>query len=126
MSDPITISAEEMRINELTALLAEDKYMAAAVVLSGLSITKFYELSEERRQQLRRLAKHAVYFGAHAPNAEPGTSIHEDSLRMVDFCKPVMDFLAKKYHPHMRVIITSTNIEVVEGNFMYNSDEFIK
>lgn len=34
--------------------------------------------------------------------------------------KPLMEYLNDKHHPHMSVIVTSQNAELVEGQMTYN------
>lgn len=41
---------------------------------------------------------------------------HEEKVaELVALTKPVMEWIADNYPPHARVIITPTNVEVVEG-----------
>lgn len=40
--------------------------------------------------------------------------------------EPVMKYLAENHHPHVKIIVDSTNAELVEGLWSHNNSEFLK
>lgn len=40
--------------------------------------------------------------------------------------RPLIRYLARNFHPHTTIIITSTGAELVEGIKALNTDEYIK
>ena len=40
-------------------------------------------------------------------------------------CKPLMKFLAKECHPHMSVHVTSSSCELLSGEAVFNTEEFL-
>lgn len=38
-----------------------------------------------------------------------------DKEKLKEATKPLMDFLAKNYHPHVTAIVTSNSVEILEG-----------
>lgn len=48
------------------------------------------------------------------------TSISEVE-RFEKAAKPLMEFLAENFHPHVTVIVTSNSAELVEGLMIHNS-----
>ena len=40
--------------------------------------------------------------------------------------KPAIKWLAENCHPHMKIIIDSTNAELVEGKKMIRTEEYLK
>lgn len=45
---------------------------------------------------------------------------------LLEAAKPLMRFLAKNHHPHMKALVTSTDCELLEGAEMVKTIEFIK
>ena len=45
--------------------------------------------------------------------------------QLKELTKPVMEWLNKNGHPHMKVIIETNSVELVEGVSAFTTDEFI-
>lgn len=43
------------------------------------------------------------------------TLSHEERLELVAVCKPLMEWLGKNCHPHVKVLVDSEVAELVEG-----------
>lgn len=46
--------------------------------------------------------------------------------RFVKSAEPLMKYLAENHNPHASIIITSTTAELVIGEMIHNTDEFLK
>lgn len=40
-------------------------------------------------------------------------------------CRPLMKYLAKNHHPHVKVIVEGNCAELLEGEKCFNTDEYI-
>lgn len=50
----------------------------------------------------------------------------EQIAELTEATKPLMKFLAENFHPHVKVIVDSTNAEFLEGSATVQNFEFIK
>lgn len=40
--------------------------------------------------------------------------------------KPLIKYLAENYHPHVKCIVDGTTVEVLEGQMMFSTKEFLR
>lgn len=50
----------------------------------------------------------------------------EQRKELLEVSKPLMKFLAENFHPHVKVIVDSTDAEFLEGSVRVQTLEFIK
>jgi hypothetical protein len=50
----------------------------------------------------------------------------EQLEELKEVSQPLMKFLAKNFHPHVKVIVDSTDAEILEGSARVINDEFMK
>jgi hypothetical protein len=48
-----------------------------------------------------------------------------DNQEFETVVKPVIEYLAKNHHPHMKIFIDCTTAELLEGQKIVNTDEFL-
>lgn len=39
--------------------------------------------------------------------------------------RPVIEYLAKNHHPHMKIVIDATSAELLEGQKIVSTDEYL-
>lgn len=72
----------------------------------------------ERRRQVYSAVVALRSFATRESLAGSGETL-ESSVR------PLMAWLSRNHHPHMRVIVDATSAEMLEGVESYNTDDFI-
>jgi ABC-type phosphate/phosphonate transport system substrate-binding protein len=50
----------------------------------------------------------------------------EQRVKFEEAAKPLMKFLSDNFNPHVMIIVTSTNAEIVEGLASFNTVEFVR
>ncbi|MEQ6971034.1 hypothetical protein [Pectobacterium polaris] len=58
-----------------------------------------------------------------------GGGLHETAEKKVSFedvAKPMIKWLAENVHPHHSVIVTSTHAELLQGEMVVSTDEYLK
>ena len=71
-------------------------------------------LTKKSKKKIRKMCKQA---GAREENSRSKFEKHARKL---------MKFLNDEYHPHAKIIITPTTVEVLEGSVGFGTDEFVR
>jgi hypothetical protein len=53
------------------------------------------------------------------------TVTEEQRKQLLESSKPLMEFLANNFHPHVTANVTLTSVELVEGLTNVTTDQFI-
>lgn len=75
------------------------------------------ELSAEEIQELESSAEEET--------REFVVKVKMENNALLEAAKPLIKYLAENYHPHIKAIVTSTEVEILEGLAINGTEEFL-